>query len=101
MRDVGAHELVNDLNGEGQKGDEGQDPARIGEGLERCEGEAENPFPRPPQVLAEVVRRLAEHALGTVVIDARLLEADPGAKATDELIGLGKGDELLHDLAVE
>src|SRR5438477_8524167 len=30
VRDVGAHELVNDLNGEGQKGDEGEDPARIG-----------------------------------------------------------------------
>ena len=41
-----------------------------------------------------------KRASWTNVIHARLLEAHPGAQPAQELVGLGKSEELIDDLAI-
>ena len=41
--------------------------------------------------------RASKRALGPDIVDACLLEAHPGAKPAQELVGLGKREQLVHD----
>ena len=54
----------------------------------------------PPYVLQPTVGRTPENPFRANVVDAHLVETDPGAEPAQELIGLRKSEQFLHDLPI-